>query len=254
MRIEFSHSARDDFLWTDAQLRVGSAVDNDLVLAATQAAPQHLCIEQDCRGWVLRVLPGALRVYVNARPVRERALLRAGDMLSVGDCRMRLCADASPVDRAVPACVSEIRDSAALRARAGTHSGRVLAIGDGVELGPLGRWPLDLPQGESAGFKLTWQAGRLVLDAVTTSAKYPLRVNGAAVAHAALQPGDQLSLGPHRFVLDAPGMRLEPVAPPPPDPEPEALEPAGPHGEMGWLILTAALLALAIGWALWLRF
>ncbi|HET8765505.1 MAG TPA: FHA domain-containing protein [Rhodanobacter sp.] len=254
MRIEFSHSARDDFLWTDAPLRVGSAVDNDLVLAATQAAPQHLRIEQDRRGWVLQVLPGALRVYVNARPVRERALLRAGDMLSVGDCRMRLCADISPAERELPACVPEARDSVALRARAGAYSGRVLAIGDGIELGPLGRWPLDLPQGENAGFKLAWQSGRLVLEATAASAKYPLRVNGVAVSHAVLQPGDQLSLGPHRFVLDAPGMRLDPAAPAPVAPEPEVVQPAGPHGEMGWLILTAVLLALAIAWALWLRF
>lgn len=254
MRIEFSHSARDDFLWTDAPLRVGSAVDNDLVLAANQAAAQHLRIEQDRRGWVLQVLPGALRVYVNARPVRERALLRAGDMLSVGDCRMRLCADASPAGRSAPACVPGACDSVALRARAGTYSGRVLAIGTGIELGPFGRWPLDLPQGEHAGFKLGWESGRLVLDAVAASAKYPLRVNGIAVDHAVLQPGDQLSLGSHRFVLDAPGMRMEPAAPPPATPEPVAEEPAGPRGELGWLILTAVVLALAITWALWLRF
>lgn len=254
MRIEFSHSARDDFLWTDAPLRIGSAVDNDLVLAVTQAAPQHLRIEQDRRGWVLQVLPGALRVYVNARPVRERALLCAGDMLSVGDCRMRLCADAAPADCPAPVGVPDVCDSAALRARAGSYSGRVLAVGSGIELGPFGRWPLDLPQGESAGFKLGWQAGRLMLDATALSARYPLRVNGMAVTHAVLQPGDQLSLGSHRFVLDAPGMRLEPVAPAPPTPDPAAVEPAGAHGEIGWLILTAVLLALGIAWALWLRF
>ncbi|TAL73354.1 MAG: FHA domain-containing protein [Rhodanobacter sp.] len=254
MRIEFPHSARDDFLWTGTLLRVGSAADNDLVLATTQAAPQHLRIEQDRRGWVLQVLPGALRVYVNARPVRERALLRAGDMLSVGDCRMRLCADACPVDRSAPTCVPAARDSVALRARAGTYSGRVLPVGNGIELGAFGRWPLDLPQGESAGFKLGWQAGQLVLDATTGSVNYPLRVNGIAVNHAILQPGDQLSLGSHRFVLDAPGMRLEPVPPPPPVPAPAVVEAAGPHGELGWLIVTAVLLALAIGWALWWRF
>lgn len=256
MRIEFSHSAREDFLWTDAPLRMGSAVDNDLVLATTQAAPRHLCIEQDRRGWVLQVLPGAMRVYVNARPVRERALLRAGDMLSVGDCRMRLCADVAPNAREVLPCPAGARGCVALRARAGSYSGRLLPVGDGLELGPFGRWPLDLPQGASASFKLGWQGGRLLLDQLTASDAYPLRVNGVAVAHVTLQPGDQLSLGPHRFVLDAPGMRPEPVVPHAPavDPVAQVHAPNGPRGEMWWLIVTAALLALAIAWVLWLRF
>ena len=37
MRIEFPHAAREDFHWAQAQLRIGSAPDNDLVLAANQA-------------------------------------------------------------------------------------------------------------------------------------------------------------------------------------------------------------------------
>ena len=99
MRIEFPHAAREDFHWSQARLRIGSAPDNDLVLAVTQAAPRHLCIQHDRRGWVLQVLPGAGRIYVNARPVHERALLRAGDVVSVGDCRLLLCADVDPSQR-----------------------------------------------------------------------------------------------------------------------------------------------------------
>src|SRR5665213_2733978 len=119
MRIEFPNAAREDFHWVQARLRIGSAPDNDLVLAASQAAPRHLCIEQDRRGWVLQVLPSTDRVYVNARPVRERALLRAGDVVSVGDCRLLLCDDEEPTRR-VPHKVPEGgRTAAALRAVAG---------------------------------------------------------------------------------------------------------------------------------------
>lgn len=254
MRIEFLHSAREDFLWARPQLRIGSAADNDLVLSATQAAPRHLRIAQDRRGWVLEVLPSAVRVYVNARPVRERALLRPGDMLSVGDCRMLLREDVAPGQRDVPAAPAQACCTAAVRALAGALSGRVLPIGDGLELGPYGRCPLELPQGERAGLKLAWQDGRLLLEAAPVSASYPLRVNGVPVQRVALQPGDQISLGPHRLVLDAPGMEAEPVAAPPEPPVqvlPEQV--AGPRGEVWWLILTAAVLALGIALVLWIR-
>ena len=52
MRIEFLNAAREDFHWSQVQLSIGSAPDNDLVLAASQAAPRHLQIQQDRRGWV----------------------------------------------------------------------------------------------------------------------------------------------------------------------------------------------------------
>ena len=255
MRIEFLHSAREDFPWTAPQLRIGSAADNDLVLSAGQAVPRHLRIEQDQRGWVLAVLPSATRVYVNARPVRERALLRPGDMLSVGDCRMLLRADVPLEQRETMAAPMLARCTAALRALAGGLSGRVLPVGNGLELGPYGRCPLELPQGETASLKLGWQDDRLLLESTLASAAYPLRVNGVTVQRLALQPGDQISLGPHRFVLDAPGMEAEPVAVPPEAPAPALPEDAaGPRGEVWWLIVTAAVLALGIALMLWLRF
>jgi hypothetical protein len=255
MRIEFLHSAREDFPWTAPQMRIGSAPDNDLVLSAGQAAPRHLRIEQDQRGWVLAVLPSATRVYVNARPVRERALLRPGDMLSVGDCRMLLRDDVSPEQRETMAAPMQARCTAALRALAGGLSGRVLPVGHGLELGPYGRCPLELPQGETASLKLGWQDDRLLLESTLASAAYPLRVNGATVQRVALRPGDQISLGPHRFVLDAPGMEAEPVVAPPEAPAPALPEDAaGPRGEVWWLIVTAAVLALGIALMLWMRF
>ena len=255
MRIEFSHSAREDFQWTGPALRIGSAADNDLVLSAAQAAPRHLRIEQDSRGWALQVLPAATRVYVNARPVRERALLRPGDMLSVGDCRMLLRDDASPEQREAPVAPIQARCSTALRALSGALSGRVLPIGDGLELGPWGRVRLEFPQGETAGLKLSWLDGRLWVEAAPVSVTYPLRVNGVPTQRVALRPGDQLSLGNHRFLLDAPGMRPEPVvATPVPPSAAMPAEAAGPRGELGWLILTAAVLAVGIALLLWLRF
>lgn len=254
MRIEFPNSDREDFRWTQPSLRIGSAPDNDLVVGAHQASAHHLRIAQDRRGWVLEVLPDGGRVYVNARPVRERALLRAGDILSVGDCRMLLCADASPAERAPLALSEQGRCTAALRAVAGPLSGRVLPLRERLELGPQGSQPLELPQGASATLTLFWEAGALRVTSGPLPTRYPLRLNGVAIDTATLQPGDQLGLAMHRFVLDAPGLMVV---------EPATAEPAagrlpenqaGPRGEVWWLIATAAVLALAIALVLLVRF
>jgi len=256
MRIEFPHSAREDFRWEQPLLRIGSAPDNDLVLAVRQAGSHHLRIQLDRRGWVLQVLPQGNRIYVNARPVRERALLRPGDILSVGDCRMLLRADEEPSVRAPLESVSDCaRCAVALRAMGGPLSGKVIPVDGVLEFGPLGRYPLELPQGESASLRLAWKDGQVWLESLQASERYPLRVNGAPVERVALHPGDQIGLAMHRFVVDAPGMEREPELPPPP-PEPTHLpeEDAGPRGEVWWLIVTAAVLALGIALILLVRF
>jgi hypothetical protein len=255
MRIEFPNAAREDFHWAQAQLRIGSAPDNDLVLAANQAALHHLRIQQDRRGWVLQVLSSADRIYVNARPVRERALLRAGDVVSVGDCRMLLRADLDPAIRTPLSVPEQGRCTVALRAVAGPLSGRVVPLQDSLELGPHGRYPLELPQGDLATLRIFWDEGQLLLQATQTSERHPLRVNGVAVQKLALQPGDQIGLAMHRFVVEAPGMEPEPeIAIPAAPPEHLPEEAAGPTGEVWWLIVTAAVLALGIALVLLIRF
>jgi hypothetical protein len=255
MRIEFPNSAREDFHWDAPALRIVSAPDNDLILATHQAVAYHLRIQLDRRGWVLQVLPQGGRIYVNARPVREKALVRPGDILSVGDCRMLLRTDEEPA-HALPVTVpAEGRCTVALRTVAGPLSGRVLSLQHKLELGPLGRIPLELPQGENASLSVFWRDGLLLLEAGQRSARYPLRVNGVPVEQATLRPGDQIGLGMHRFVVDAPGLEPEPEIPQP-EPEPSHLpeDDAGPRGEVWWLIATAAVLALGIAVALLVRF
>lgn len=254
MRIEFPQSAREDVRWAQPVLRVGSAPDNDLVVAARQGSAHHLRILQDRRGWVLEVLPGAGRVYVNARPVRERALLRPGDILSLGDCRMLLCAEHGPAEREPVAPCERGRCTAALRAVAGPLSGRVFPLHERLQLGPQGDQPLELPQATTASLALFWQAGQLQVSADGVPERYPLRLNGVAVERAALHPGDQLGIAMHRFVVDAPGLLPAPAGTPPEAasvPLPE--DAAGPRGEVWWLIATAAVLALGIALMLLLR-
>jgi hypothetical protein len=256
MRIEFPHSARAGFPWNQALLRIGSDPGNDLILGTSQAAPHHLSIRLDRRGWVLEVLPDTTRIYVNARPVRERAILRPGDMLSVGDCRMLLCADEAPGGRSAPEMPEQERCTVALRAVAGPLSGQVLPLADRLELGPQGRIPLDLPQGEAANLVIFWRDGQLRLETgQAADSRYPVRVNGTTVKQSVLLPGDQIGIGMHRFLIDAPGLEPEPeIVIPEPDPTPLPEDSAGPRGEVWWLIVTAAVLALGIALLLLVHF
>lgn len=254
MRIEFPHAARQAIPWDTPVLTVGSAPDNTVVLGTHQAAPHHLELHRDQRGCRLHVLPGAGRTYLNARPVRERAIVRAGDVLSVGDCRMLIREDIDPATRA-PVLVPESgRCTVALRAVAGPLSGRVLPLRGRLQLGPTSIPALELPHGESAAISLFWSDGQLRLSQEQRSPRHPLRVNGVEATELALQPGDQIGLATHRFVVDAPGMQPEPELPAQPageDPLPE--EQAGPRGEVWWLIVTAAVLALGIALVLLVR-
>lgn len=255
MRIEFVSSARGDFHWSRPVLTIGRAEDNDLVVSESQVAARHVRIQRDRRGLVLEVAPETGRVYVNARPVRERALLRPGDGLSLGDCRMLIRDDADLDARDIHE-PTESRCTVALRPVAGPLSGRVVPVGDRLELGAShGAMPLELPGNDAALLTLGWDANELVLDASRVPARHAVRVNGIKVVRASLQPGDQIGIAAHRFVVDGPGWAAEPVVVmPEPEPEPLPEDTAGPRGEVWWLILTAAVLALGIAAVLFIQF
>ncbi|UPG84630.1 FHA domain-containing protein [Luteibacter aegosomatis] len=256
MRIEFVSSARGDFHWSRPVLTIGRSDENDLVVPEGQVAPRHVRIHHDRRGLVLEVMPDAGRVYVNARPVREWALLRPGDSLALGECRM-LIRDDTDVDARESVPPNEARCTAALRPVAGPLSGRVVPIGDRLELGAThGALPLELPGNDAALLGLAWDDDELVLDASRVPARHAARVNGVTVVRAVLQPGDQIGIAHHRFVLDAPGWAAEPVlALPPSDVPLEAAndESGGARGDVWWLIVTAVLLAIGIAAVLFVR-
>jgi len=256
MRIEFVSSARGDFHWSRPVLTIGRGEDNDLVVSETQVAARHVTIHRDRRGLVLEVAPETGRVYVNARPVRERALLRPGDSLSLGDCRMLLRDDAD-LDARETVEPTDARCTVALRPVAGPLSGRVIAVGDRLELGAThGALPLELPGNDAALLVLAWEGGELILDGSRVPARHAVRVNGVKLVRAVLQPGDQIGLAAHRFVVDGPGWSAEPVVVmPEPEVEADAAndESGGARGDVWWLIVTAALLALGIALVLFVK-
>lgn len=246
MRVVCIHPAREPALHPGDTLSIGSATDNDVVAAGGEA--HHATITLDRRGLVLDVCPGSQRVYVNARPVRERAMLRYGDAITVGAQKFMVTSDVEPAltdfnERdAVPAPV-------ALRLVSGTDSGRSLAVSPELRLGLGSRHFGDL----AYSCLVTQAPGGLAFESDSATP----RVNGWHCKAARLHPGDQITLGEHRLVVDGPSLEhaahvatLPPPAPPAPPVEPEA---DATHAEVWWLIGAATLLAGLIALFLYIR-
>ncbi len=249
MRIAFVHSSRETFRSAGGRVRIGSCAENDLALSGSGIAQRHLMILEDRRGLVLEVLPGAPHVYVNARPVRERGLLRHGDHLSIGPCKLLLLPDVEPAEVAplsmASASCTPRPGFAALRAVSGALSGKLLTVENRLLLG--GRGPL-LAGAPTCSVQVCGED--LVLDA--SEAEVP--VNGVPRKRVKLASGDQVTLGEHRFVVEAPGLQDgTDAAEAPPDPYPPREEARATRAEFGWLLGTAALLAAIIALLLWWR-
>lgn len=253
MRIAFVQSSRETFHGAGARVRVGNGPENELPLSGAGVAVRHLAIVEDRRGLVLEVLPGAPHVYVNARPVRERALLRHGDQLNVGGHKLLLLPDDESMPDAEDAAAEKTAPEplppgwAGLRAVSGALSGKMLVIDDKLELGGRGS---PLP-GVASACTIRTQGKHLLLDAYDSG----VPVNGIVRKHARLQPGDQLTLGEHRFVVEAPESRdgaIPPVEESPIAPSPPQEQRRASRAELG-LLGAAALLAAVIALLLWWR-
>lgn len=225
-------------------LRIGSAPEDDLVLAGAGVAPHHVALAEDARGLVLTVAPQGRRVYVNARPVRERALLHHGDILTVGDGKVCVTTDTAPPAPA-PAPRADQTDggTVTLRIVSGVDSGQALPVRPELRLGAGTRHFDDL----AYRCRVAQEAAGLVFEATGAAAC----VNGWPCQRALLAPGDQIALGPHRLLVEAPGMEharyvasLPPPHPSAAGPMPQPGDPA--HPEVWWLIVAAALLAIVI--------
>lgn len=242
MRIEVAHAQALAYSWSAGAVRIGAAPDNDVCLVGKGVAPRHVTITADARGLILDVCPGTSRVYVNARPVRERALLHVGDSLGLGGHQLCLAADALP-DVPVGEPVDAVRDAVVdLRGVAGPLSGRVFALHERLDLDASG--PVDFPV-PSQTTVLRKDGAYVDLDAQTVPAALMPTVNGIKTRSARLMDGDQLVLGGNRFILDlsaSPVPPREPVAAATADAPPAV---RGWHPEV-WLVVTAAVLALVL--------
>lgn len=249
MRVVCVQPAREPVACGDGPIRIGSAPNDDIVLTGSGIERHHATVQLDSRGLVLSISPGCPRVYVNARAVRERALLHLGDTLTVGSAKLRVTADAAPDAGTGPSADldDEPRVPVALRIVSGHESGQALLVQPELRLGAGTRHFGEL----SYGCVIERTDSGLLF----TSSGAQARVNGWHCTRAMLGHGDQITLGEHRLLVEAPALqyaaRLALLPPPPPLPAQDAPAPesaGAPSSQVGvWgLILAAAVLAAII--------
>jgi pSer/pThr/pTyr-binding forkhead associated (FHA) protein len=226
-------------------VRIGAAPDDDVVVRGAGVAPHHAAIVADRRGLILTVASACQRVYVNARAVQERAILHHGDTLALGDAKLLLTSDAAPATATAPPAVDADGDTgvAALRILSGTAAGTALYVEPELRMGAGTEY-----FGELGGAcRVARTGGALLLEADADG----VLVNGWPCRRAVLGSGDQIVLGAHRLLVEAPGLeyaRHQAALPPIPPPV-AAPPPARAHSvraELGWLLLAAAMLAAII--------
>lgn len=277
MRLSFPHGEHADVQHARGVLRIGDAESNELPLPGLGLAPHHATLEVDPqRGVVLRVEGGAA-VHVNARPVREMALLRRGDRVTLDRLTLLLKSDgddellALDGELAAPVKTERGRSSrTALRCVGGPGFGRSHPLRDGLDIGSGAEATLRIDDPALAPLHLRVgilregpHTGRVGLATLAADAGGP-EINGVVVTSALLTNGDQITLGRHRFVLEAPGLTLPRGSRPATTPPPRSrLSPAGdardatdarspgeasdngrPH--YGWLIAAASIIAAVL--------
>src|SRR5262252_8980389 len=113
MRLHFPNKEHADLLIAPGDTSIGAAGDNTLVLDRPGIAAHHASLNVGDRGFVLSVVDSSARVHVNARPVREKAILRLGDVISLDTLQFILKPDRDASIRTdLPAAAARADDAA----------------------------------------------------------------------------------------------------------------------------------------------
>lgn len=266
MRLSFGNGEHADFVLEDGAVNLGQAEDNTFVLAVRDVAAHHARLTVDARGAVLEVLDPQARTHVNARPVREKALLRSGDVLCLGQVTIVLKADR---DGLIETAVPPESDSnpplqhpsrVILRGVSGSHFGRTIAVGHRLAIGSASDCGLVLDEARVAPRHASIEYAGSAIYLRSISGKEAL-VNGVRVRDAVLHPGDQIAFERSHFVVEAPGLPLRGAettdagasqeAGTYPPPAGEAISDEAAQSGIWWLIGVAAVIAAGITLMIW---
>lgn len=271
MRLSFSNGEHADVIVESGVTGIGSAQGNAVMLAGGGVMPWHARLVLDKRGMVLEVLDRQARTHVNARPVFERALLRLGDVINFDAVAVTLKPDTDAfIDTQVPpeASLTDVSDEVGrvvLRGVSGAHYGKTIKVGQRLLVGSGGSG-LDLDEPGMAEQHAVIAASDEAIHLRDLGSTSGSEVNGIRVRNAVLCPGDQISFGRNRFVLEAPGYPARGQGMPTPahmapaitqtidaiqmaDPVPASHDDGGTG--IWWLIAAAALIGLGIAGLIW---
>lgn len=216
MRLSFPNGEHPDVVLEQGEVRIGSAPGNRVVLSDSGLSANHAIFRVDGqRGISLQLEPGAGVAHVNARPVRELALLRLGDVISLNRLQVLVKPDDDRnIDRTIPPPPGAMNDPAqraaasrvVLRGIAGAFHGRTFSLLDPIVIGRAANAGIrvDEPGIAERHATLEQHPDRVVLRDLGSHEGSV--VNGIEVKDAVLHPGDQIAFEQHRFVLEAPGL------------------------------------------------
>lgn len=287
MRLTFLNAEQPDKMTAASVISVGSNSDNTIVLAADGVQPLHACIFVDARGIVLSVIPPA-RVHVNARRVREKALLRIGDLLSIDTIQILLKPDrdddiqtqlteikpqtkrvTSPHKTSAVDSLHRMPSRIALRGVSGNHFGRIFVLRARMNIGSGTHCDLRLDGAQMPRELALIEYMNGMIQLRDLGSTQITRVNGVLVRDAILYSGDQIAFDCNRFIIEAPGLpqRLNSGIAPnsqanqfmsrwqgsriPEHPIPAKLV---SRNEIWWLIGVAVLIGIGIASALLVKF
>lgn len=281
-RLSFPNGEHPDFVLAPGVCGIGSDRDNQIVLGVSGVAAHHARLEIDGRGLTLSVLDPRAHTHLNARPVREKGIVRLGDVLSVDTVKIVIKPERDEIIRtAVPHDDAAVADAetrvrtvppkVVLRGVSGSQFGRIVPVRGRLTIGRGSECDLALDEPEMSRKHALIENngdGIYLRDLGSSNGTF---VNGVQVRDAVLHPGDQIAFDRNRFLLEAPGLPLrgelveerspgyapaitqtmqavnlpEP-GPPKPRPPVPVEESASSRNEIWWLIAAAALIGGAI--------
>jgi len=287
MRLYFPNKEHADVIVGPGDTSIGAAADNQVVVAKTGIAAHHVSLAVSERSIVLSVRDAQARVHVNARPVREKALLRLGDTVSLDTIQFVLKPDRDEVIRtkvpaakphmATPPPPSTDEDMSATRTRlippkvvlrgvSGSYFGKIVPVRGRLVIGRGGDCDLVLDEPEMSRRHAVIENsgdGIYLRDLGSANGTF---VNGVQVRDAVLHPDDQIAFDQNRFLLEAPSLptreegaqlAVDPddstitqtmrAVPRPSVPAPAPVADERNKNDIWWLIGAAALIAIGLG-------
>jgi len=251
MRLSFVNGRHGDLVVTSGGVNLGSADGNDVVLDGKDVSPWHARVLVDARGIVLQVLDPAAQTHVNARPVREKAILRRGDTLHLGHVAVAIKADDDRLDTTLPAPAGGAPACrVVLRGLSGANAGKAIAVGAHAVVGSGRDADIVVDDAQLARHHAAIEvsASGIWLRGLADGSRS--FVNGIDTRSARLFPGDQVTFARQHFIVEAAGMvhQAEAVTEPEDAAESEAADTAsgGSGSSIGWLLGAAVVIALVL--------
>lgn len=220
IRISLPGGERSDLVAGEGVVRVGSAPGSDIQLPTAKGVrPKHAEVHYDQRrGVELKVMePGAV-VVVNGRPVKEKAILRLGDVVVIGQVRLVLKPEVERQDKppkldpaAIETKLSFAPPRVVLRGVSGAYFGKVITLKGKTVIGRGSDCDLVLNEPEMSRRHAILENTPQGLYLRDLGSANGTSVNGQLVRDIVLRPGDQVAFDQNRFLVEAPGYLSMPI-------------------------------------------